>query len=308
MHFHFVFSAAQILWTLTFAALLVLLVVLLGRDRARHYPWFTTSIALVTLLMAVSRLLFARRQPPVLNIIFLAATDAAAVVSLLVLVELARRGFKGAARRAWWAATAAVVAVGVAVLAVWGPWPAWKTFTAGSYMAAISATRMVADKGDILAGVLAIELWFLVIWFGRRFHAGWRSHTQGIVIGLSTAAISDLALRGIMQAVALHTIIHSRAEYDHIMALRNRLFNANSVVYLCVLVWWIACLWMDEPGAAADGGWRAPTEDRAQSSPSMATAGSTAPPAAESPSVSSLQMEHTSPEESGISSSWPEKM
>ena len=25
-------------------------------------------------------------------------------------------------------------------------------------------------------------------------------------------------------------------------------FNANSVVYLLVTIWWIACLWIDEPG------------------------------------------------------------
>ncbi len=253
-HFHFVFSAVQILWTLTFAALLVLLVVLLGRDRVRRYPWFTASIALVTLLMLFSHLFFDRTQPPVYNLIFMVVTGVAAVVNLLVLVEMARRGFKGAPRRAWWAATAATLAVGVAVLVVWGPWPAWKTFTAGSSQATIRAIQMAADKGDILAGVLTIELWILVIWFGRRFHAGWRTHTQGIVIGLSTAAIADLALRGMIQVMAFHTLIRNRADYDHFVALRGRLFNANSVVYLCVLVWWIGCLWIDEPGAAAYGG------------------------------------------------------
>ena len=41
MHFDFHFTAISVLWTLTFAALLVLLVVLMGRDRARRFPWFT---------------------------------------------------------------------------------------------------------------------------------------------------------------------------------------------------------------------------------------------------------------------------
>jgi hypothetical protein len=31
----------------------------------------------------------------------------------------------------------------------------------------------------------------------------------------------------------------------------DKLQNANRVVYVAVLVWWIVCLWMDEPGAAA---------------------------------------------------------
>ena len=43
MHFNFAFTAVQVLWTLTFAAHLVLLVVLLGRDRTRRFPWFTTG-------------------------------------------------------------------------------------------------------------------------------------------------------------------------------------------------------------------------------------------------------------------------
>ena len=40
------------------------------------------------------------------------------------------------------------------------------------------------------------------------------------------------------------------AEYEHIVNLRENLFNANSVVYLVVMIWWIACLWIDEPGTA----------------------------------------------------------
>ena len=44
---NFAFSARQILWTLTFAAQLVLLVVLLGRDRARRYPWFTAGVVIL---------------------------------------------------------------------------------------------------------------------------------------------------------------------------------------------------------------------------------------------------------------------
>ena len=56
MHLNFGFTTVQILWTLTFAALLVLLVVLLGRDRTRRFPWFTASIALVAVRLLASRM------------------------------------------------------------------------------------------------------------------------------------------------------------------------------------------------------------------------------------------------------------
>src|ERR1700691_2043431 len=101
MHPHSFFSAAQVLWTLTFAALLVLLVVLLGRDRVRRFPWFTGSIALVALRLLGSRLLAGRLPPLTLNKIFITLEDLTAIVSLLVLVELARRAFAGVPRRLW---------------------------------------------------------------------------------------------------------------------------------------------------------------------------------------------------------------
>lgn len=73
-------------------------------------------------------------------------------------------------------------------------------------------------------------------------------------MGLSMAALSQLAMRLIWQFVATHTVVHSRAEYEHVMGLRERIFHANSVVYLCVLVWWIAWLWVDERGARISSG------------------------------------------------------
>jgi len=60
----------QVLWTLTFASLLVLLVVLLGRDRAKRLPFFTLSIAVAALRLLVSRLLYNRLSPLALSIIF----------------------------------------------------------------------------------------------------------------------------------------------------------------------------------------------------------------------------------------------
>jgi hypothetical protein len=251
MHFHFDFSATQILWTLTFAAELILLVVLLGRDRARRFPWFTVNIALLALLLLTSRLLFNRMPAVTAGIIFLVLSCIATLVNWLVIAEVARRGFVGASRRSWLIATVVTLVIAGVVLWLWGPWPAWKTLTGGSRLEVMRSMEMFADKGSVLSNVLEIELAILLVLLGRRYRGGWRSHAQMIAIGLSTAALSQITVRAVWQYLASHTIIHSQAEYLHMMTLRDRMYHANNVVYLCVLVWWIAWLWLDEPGTQA---------------------------------------------------------
>ncbi len=252
MHLNFGFTTVQILWTLTFAALLVLLVVLLGRDRTRRFPWFTASIALVAVRLLASRMLFGRLAPVPLSAIFITMADVAVIVGLLVLVEIARRVFAGAARRGWIAGTLVLLAAGAGVLATWGQWPAWKTLTADSGLSALRLMQLAAQKGDLLLNVLTVGLGLLVVIFGCRFKAGWRSHVQQIAIGLSTAALAQLAVQGVWQLIALKAMPHNEAEYERILGLRDKLFNANSAVFVAVLVWWIVCLWLDEPGTAAE--------------------------------------------------------
>jgi hypothetical protein len=251
MHFHFDFSATQVLWTLTFAALLVLLIVLMGRDRVRRFPWFTVATVLMALRLLATRLLFGRMAPMVSSEIFLAMSDLAEIVSILMVVEIARRAFKGAGRVAWISGTLVLLAIAGVVTAEWGPWPSWKTLMAGSELSALRLMQLFAQKSDLFASMLFILLGLLLVLLGRRFGAGWRSHTQQIVIGLSTAAFAQLAVRLIWQEIALHTTIHSQTDYTHVMALQGKFYNANNVVYLAVLVWWIVCLWIDEPGSRA---------------------------------------------------------
>jgi hypothetical protein len=248
MHLNFDFTAVQILWTLTFAAHLVLLVVLLGRDRARRFPWFTTTIALVALRLIASRLLFGRLPQLTLGAIFVILADVSAVFSFLVLVELARKVFSNARRTLWIFWSLVLLAIGGVVVATWGHWPAWKTINPTTWMALLSLLQMFAQKGGLLTDVLTVTLGILVVAFGRRYGAGWRSHAQQIMIGLSTASLAQLSVQIIWQVIAKTAKPHSMAEYDRIVGLREKLFNGNSVVYLAVAIWWIVCLWIDEPG------------------------------------------------------------
>ena len=250
MHFNFDYSASQILWTLTFAALLVLLVVLLGRDRAKRFPWFTASIAAMGLLLLTSQLLLSRLPRMTGTEIFLGLSDLDMLISLLVLVELARRVFHGVGRLGWINGTLAMLTVGGAVLVLWGHWPAWKTLTASSELIAIRLMDLTVDKGILFSSVLTIELGLVITLLGRRFGAGWHSHAQRIAIGLSTAALAQLTLRVALQAIGLHTHVQTQTDYERVMGLRDKLIHGNNVLFLCVTAWWIASLWIDEPGTA----------------------------------------------------------
>lgn len=271
MYFNFDFSAREVLWTLTFAALLVLLVVLMGRDRVRRFPWFTASIALMGLLMLATQVLLGKMSRIMGTATFLALSDLDVVITLLVLVELARHAFRGLGKVGWTTGTLVMLAVAATPVALWGPWPAWKTFTAGSEIATIRLMDLTVDKGILFTGVLTIELGLLVTLFGRRFGAGWRSHAQRIVIGLSTASLAQIILRGTMEAIGTHTHIHSQSEYDRVMDLRDKLVHGNNVIFLCVMIWWIACLWVDEPGAAIPANTETQTAANSEQIPSVKT-------------------------------------
>jgi len=267
MHFNFDYSATQILWTLTFAALLVLLVVLLGRDRAKRFPWFTASIATMGLLLLTSQLLLSRLPRMTGTEIFLGLSDLDMVISLLVLVELARRAFPGLGKLGWIVGALTMLAVGVAVLVMWGHWPAWKTLTAASELVAIRLMDLTVDKGILLSSVLTIELGLVITLLGRRFGAGWHSHVQRIAIGLSTAALAQLTLRVTLQAIGTHTHITTQAEYERVMGVRDKLIHGNNVLFLCVIAWWIASLWVDEAGTASTVAEETESSDEGESAP-----------------------------------------
>lgn len=248
MHFNFHFTAVQILWSLTFAALLVLLVVLLGRDRMRRFPWFSTSIVLVALRLLMDRLLHDRLPQLTLWWVTITLSDITALVSLLVLVEMARYAFRRVSRAAWMGWGLALLALGGIVLWKWGPWPNWKAISFDTPVAKLQLLQFLAVKTGLLTNVLAVALGMLIVAAGWRYGAGWRSHVQRIMIGISTAALAQMTVQAIWEIMVHHTAINSRAVYEHMMGVQGKLLNTNSVVYILVVIWWIICLWIDEPG------------------------------------------------------------
>ena len=253
MHFHFPLTAGDILWTLTFAAQLVLLVVLMGRARIARFPWFTTSIALLALRILTIKLLVKRLPELTMDTIIIVMADIGALVGLLVVIEIARRAFGTVRRTSWITGALALMAMGAVVLKFWGPWPSWAMLTANSKMANLRLLQLIAQKTTLLVDVETVAVGLLIVLLGSRFKAGWRSHTQQIAIGLSTASITQLLVQGIWQrvvqsAIANPAIAQSMTDRTRIMGLGEKLSNTNSTVYVAILIWWIACLWRDEPG------------------------------------------------------------
>jgi hypothetical protein len=248
MHFTFPFTVVQVLWTLTFAAQLVLLVVMLGRDRMARYPWFTASIALSALRLLVEILLTGRMSMLVLQTVFLSLATLSAIVGLMVVMEIARRAFDGAHRLVLINGAMAAVVVSCTLMAFFSPWPLRQELTWNSLLAVLRLLQLAAQKMDMLGDLLAVELGLLVVIFGRRFKAGWRSHTQAIALGLSIIGLAWLAVQAIWINIAKNAHPTTRVEYDRIVALGNHLVNTNKGVYVAVLIWWLVWLWFDEPG------------------------------------------------------------
>jgi len=249
MHFHFPFTAVIVLWTLTFASLLVLLVVLYGRDRLRRFPWFTASIVLIALRLLTSRLLHDRLPPITMGTIAITLADIGAVVSFIVVIEMARIAFGRASKRAWLGWSLGLLVASGLIMWKWGPWPQWKSIAFDTTVARLEFMQFFALKLGLLSDLLAVGLTLLVLAVGLRYGAGWRTHVQRILIGISTASLSQMSAQLIWQIIARHTTPHSQAEYQHVIGIQEKMMNANSAVNVLVLIWWIVCLWRDEPGS-----------------------------------------------------------
>ena len=248
-------SLEQILWALVFAAHLVLLVVLLGRDRIQRLPWFTALTLLSALRLLTDHLLQGKLSTYAFYWQSYALLIAGSLFLFAVLIELARLTFGRGCRRgqplgplAWQGWSFLILAIAVTVLYYWGPWPDLKAMQANRQAYPLLLTVVVALKSELFVSMLAILTGLLMMLFGRRFGNGFRSHPVQIVIGLSTAAVARLTVEGITDRIKVTHRITNRADYDRILHLFNRLDNARLVVWLLAILWWTYALWQNEPG------------------------------------------------------------
>ena len=246
----------QIIWALVLAAHLVLLIVLMGRDRIGRFPWFSGSIALSTIHLIADHLLHGKLT----NLAFFWQSDTLilleTVIGILVLVELSRHVFSNCRAgvilnaKGWVGWTLVTVGLALAAVWAWDPFQVWTNLHSDPNHVPLLVVALGAVNGQLFLAIFTVEVGLLMRIFGRRFGSRFTSHTQQVMLGLSTYALGFLAVQSTTD-IMKHTLhLTTRAEYEHVMKLFANMDNARFALWFLVLVWWIVWLWREEPGVA----------------------------------------------------------
>lgn len=245
-------NVEQILWAAVLAAHLIVLIVLLGRDRSTRFPWFTAAIAFSSAHLIADHLLHGRLTTVAFYWESYSAVVIESVLAILVLVELALKVFSSGRAglilkaNGWLGWGLVVISIAVAGVWLWGPWPVWAALKADKNQLPLLLVVLAAIKLQLFVAIVTVEAGLLLRIFGKRFGYSWTSHPEQIALGLSTYALGYLTVLATTDVIKRTVHLKSRAEYDHIVNLFARLDNARFALWLIVLLWWIIWLWRDE--------------------------------------------------------------
>ncbi len=244
----------QILWALVVAGHLVLLIVLLGRDRAAHFPWFTTAIAVSAARLIADHLLQGKLTTIAFHWQTYVSLTLDDLICFMVLLELLRRVFSSGKAglilkpKGWIGGAFVTLAVAAGAVWLWGPWPSTAAIKADPAQLPLLLVALTATKGQIFIALLTVQVALLLLVAGRRFGFEWRTHPQQIALGLSTNALGFLAVQGIADSIKRTVHLTSREQYERVVHLFTNLDNTRSALWILVLLWWITWLWRDEQG------------------------------------------------------------
>jgi hypothetical protein len=247
----------QILWGLVLAGHLILLVVLLGRDRISRFPWFTAAIAVSAVHLIADHLLHGKLTTIAFYWQSYGAILLEAILGLLVLIELSRRVFSNCKSglilnsKGWLGWTLVTGSISIGAVWLWGPWPTWQMLNQDPKQLPLLLVVLCAMKGQLFLALMTVEVGLLLRIFGKRFGSGWKSHAQQIMLGLSTYALGFLAVQATTDIIK-HTVhLTSREQYEQIVRIFSNLDNGRFALWFLVLVWWIVWLWRDDFGKPA---------------------------------------------------------
>jgi hypothetical protein len=250
----------SVLWALLLAGHLIVLVVLLGRDRAQRFPWFTAAVAVAAARLLIDHLLHGKLTMLAFYWQNYSLLLVSSILVFFVLAELVRPVFgsghpgepgKRLKANGWIAWTLLTLLIGVVAVVLIGPWPSWASITDEKALMALRLVWIAALKTDLLVALLAVEVTILLLVFGRRFGFPWRNHSTQIAIGLSTIAIGQYAAQFISQAMVRNVREITEEKRVQILRVLTNIDHARLAVWILALIWWIVWLWRDEPGQPA---------------------------------------------------------
>ena len=250
-------NVEQILWALVLAAHLILLVVLLGRDRTSRFRWFTAAIALSTVHLIADHLLHGKLTSLAFYWQTYTTVLLDSILAIFVLIELTGHVFSECKTgivlnsKGWLGWTLVTIGLAIGAVWLWGPWPTWQALSAEPKQMPLLLVVLTALKSQLFVAIVTVEVALLLRIFGKRFGSGWKSHDQQIALGLSTYALGFLVVQATTDTIKRTVHLSSRDQYEHIVRLFSNLDNGRFALWLLVILWWIFWLWRDEPGSDA---------------------------------------------------------
>ena len=247
----FALTTTRVLWTLCFASHLVLLIVLLGRERTRRFPFFTASIALMALRLLFEMLLVGRLSMMPLQSVLLTSANLGVLAALLVLIEVARQSLPQMTAKNWLQIAPLLALLSAAALRWWGPLPKAGDLVVHSQMDVLRFLQLLWQKGQLFSDLLTVGFCIVALCLIRRVKFGWRNHSVLILFGLTLLSAAWLGMTGYWMILS-HRVTPgiSREEYQHIISIGTMLYNGYRITVIVAAVWWIAALWTEEPTEA----------------------------------------------------------
>ena len=215
------------LWAASFIGHLILLGVLLSKNRYKEFPAFT---AFIVFSVVRTLILFPLRNSPGYFNAYWALEGVAESLGFAIIFEGASIIFRPAGRwapdvkTALWITVAASLAVAAALTYIAAP-------------ATIVPVQVVILKGKFLVSTLMAELFVGMIALSARVGLPWRYHVVHICRGLGVYAafcvVADTALTfyGIRNGSELYSAVS----------------HVRIILYLSCLTYWIVMLWRKEP-------------------------------------------------------------
>lgn len=213
------------LWIVAFAAQMVLFFVMLRKQRAKQFPFFTIFIGFN--IMNDAALYFVRNNAHVYELLYYSGQSVNFILQLFVVVEIAGQVFRPFGRWATGARSFWIAACALSLVAALG-----LTFVASPH--APSSLWAWAIKGVLFGMMFTCMISIAVLVTARRYGLGWRNHVMGLAQGWTFWAFITF-------------VVETCHSYFGFSMWYFSLDHVGTVAGIAALIYWIFIFWQEEP-------------------------------------------------------------